>query len=66
MKSANDGQKLQVINFIDKFEPNFKNTTYHRDLKMMRLKYIFKDISQLELKKDVNYLRSIKQIANGK
>jgi hypothetical protein len=66
MKSANDGQKLKLIDCIDKLDYKFKGTIFYSELKMMRLKYIYKDISYIELNKDVDYLRNIRQIARSK
>ena len=56
-------QKQKVIFFIDQLrEEMFNNTIYDSELKMLRKKYIYKDISGNELVKDVEYLINMKNI----
>jgi hypothetical protein len=56
-------QKQKVIFFIDQLrEEMFNNTIYDSELKMLRKKYIYKDISNNELVKDVEYLINMKNI----
>ena len=60
---VNEKNKLDVINFIDNLRDEmFKNTIYDSELKMLRKKYIYKDISGGELVKDVEYLINMKNI----
>jgi len=63
---ANDKSKLLVIRAIDKFQPKLVKTTYERDLLNLRKKYIYKDISVAELKKDIIYLKSIRNLLKRK
>lgn len=56
--------KMVVIYFINKNYKYLKGTTYGIDLKSMRKKYIYKDISDGEFIKDIQYLRSVKNIFN--
>jgi len=60
---ATDGQKTKIIEKIDLLLLIFPTTSWTRELTMMRLKYIYKDISHLELKKDFTYLKNIAEIA---
>lgn len=59
---ADDKNKLDVISSIDKLQPKLRSTIYERELKSMREKYVFKDISYQEFLKDVYYLKQIKKI----
>jgi hypothetical protein len=59
---TDDKTKMKVIIFIDKIKPKLENTLYHKELIDLRKKYIYKDISQEELKRDVTYLKTIKRI----
>lgn len=59
----NEEAKLKVIRMIDKLRNEmFKGTIYDGELKMLRKKYIYKDISKEELIKDVLYLKNMKNI----
>ena len=60
---ATDGQKTKIIEKIDLLLHIFPRTSWSRELTMMRLKYIYKDISHAELKKDFTYLKNIAEIA---
>jgi hypothetical protein len=57
-----DKAKIKVISFIDKIEDKFIHTLYERELRQLRNKYIFKDISNAELIKDINYLKELNTI----
>lgn len=59
---TDDKTKMKVIIFIDKIEPKLENTLYHKELIALRKKYIYKDICNEELKRDVVYLKNIKKI----
>ena len=59
---TDDKTKMKVIIFIDKVRPKLKGTVYNNELLDLRKKYIYKDVSQEELKSDVVYLKNIKKI----
>jgi hypothetical protein len=59
---VNDKTKSKVIWQIDKNLNKVKGTIYEKELKMMRSKYIYKDIDTEQLIKDVKYLKCIKQL----
>ena len=59
---ANENNKLKVIFFINKYLKEFQGTTYESDLKALRKKYIYKDISDGEIEKDVLFLKRIKML----
>ena len=57
-----DKLKIEVISTIDKLENYFDSSIYKKELKMLRLKYIYKDISNQELLKDIKYLKDLYSI----
>lgn len=57
-----DDIKLKVIFTIDNLRPHFVGTVYASELRGLRRKYIYKDISFDELKLDVEWLKNIKKI----
>jgi hypothetical protein len=59
---VNDKTKSKVIWQIDNNLNKVKGTIYEKELKMMRSKYIYKDIDTEQLVKDVKYLKCIKQL----
>ncbi len=59
---TDDKTKMKVIIFIDKVRPKLEGTAYNNELLSLRKKYIYKDICQEELKKDIVYLKNIKRI----
>jgi hypothetical protein len=59
---VDDKRKIKIIWFIDLLEDRFKDSVYSGELKMMRLRYIYKDISEVDLKKDVEWLKNLKKI----
>jgi hypothetical protein len=59
---VNDKTKSKVIWQIDNNLNKVKGTIYEKELKMMRSKYIYKDIDTEQLIKDVKYLKCIKQL----
>ena len=59
---TDDKTKMKVIIFIDKVRPKLQGTVYNNELLDLRKKYIYKDVSQEELKSDVVYLKNIKRI----
>lgn len=54
--------KNKVIQKINSIQPKLKYTIYYRDLEQLRNKYIFKDISIGEFKKDVRVIKLINEI----
>ena len=61
-----DKEKLRVIYIIDYASPRLRDSIYGRELKMMRLKYIYKDIGNNEYQNDMEYLKNIiKMIKNN-
>jgi hypothetical protein len=65
----NDEMKKKVIVYIDYLlEKGWNETAFRIDLNNLRSKYIFKDISLNEFKKDINWLgdlRRLDQLRNG-
>jgi hypothetical protein len=61
---VDDEMKLKVIFTIDKLSRHFTGTIYASELRGLRRKYIYKDISLDELIKDVEWIKNLKQIAN--
>ena len=55
-----DSKKIKVIWWINKWSPVIKGSQYHRELLQMKKRYIYKDISRDEWKKDITYLKNIK------
>lgn len=54
--------KDKVIQKINRIQPKLKYTIYYRDLEQLRNKYIFKDISISEFKRDIKTINLINQI----
>jgi hypothetical protein len=54
-----DKQKQEVIWFIDDNIAEFYGTTFFADLKMLKYKYIYKDISHGDYYEDLNYLNAL-------
>jgi hypothetical protein len=54
--------KIEVISTIDKLQNYFNSSIYKKELKMLRLKYIYKDISNGELLNDIKYLKNLHSI----
>lgn len=63
MKRLNDEAKTKVIRMINEIQPKFKYTIYYRDLNQIRLRYIYKDISMAEFKKDIRTIKLINDIS---
>ena len=58
-----DHLKISLIFFIEKIYPHFEDSKIYRmELKAMRARYIYKDISKAEFLKDVAYLKNLKDI----
>jgi predicted transposase YbfD/YdcC len=57
-----DAQKLRVIKKIDSMMLLFKNTIYYKDLEEIKLRYIYKDVSQNDYKIDCVTLKLIYNI----
>jgi hypothetical protein len=66
MKSVDDGTKMKVIRLVDRIKADFVGTTYARDLRAIRNKYIYKDISFSELEVDLNKIKDINNIKKNK
>lgn len=45
MKTLNYDYKMKFINIIDRLNTRLKNTIYERELREMRSRYIYKDVS---------------------
>jgi hypothetical protein len=56
-------KKTRVIQKINSIQPKFKYTIYYYDLERIKNKYIYKDISIIELKKDLKTLKLINDIS---
>ena len=59
-----DSKKINIIFLIDKYLPALKGSCYSIELKQMRLKYVYKDISQNDYDKDLQYIKDIKDMLN--
>jgi hypothetical protein len=59
---VNDIDKLKIISQIDELLNQLGGSIYERELKMLRLKYIYKDISNSELVIDIKYLKEMRDI----
>jgi hypothetical protein len=58
-------KKIQLIGFIDFYSSRFvKKSLFTKELNQMRNKYIYKDISLDEFKKDKEYLKNVKELLN--
>jgi hypothetical protein len=58
-------KKVQLIGFIDFYSSRFvKKSLMTRELNQLRNKYIYKDISLDEFKKDKEYLKNVKELLN--
>ena len=62
MKTLNYDQKTRVILKINSIQPKLRYTIYYKDLESLRNKYIYKDISITEFKKDYRTLKLINEI----
>jgi len=57
-----DETKIKVIHFINKYEDYLRGTSLERDIKSIKKRYIYKDISNDEFKKDILYLQRVKML----
>lgn len=55
-------QKQEIIWWIDDNISEFSGTIFFADLKMMRYKYIYKDLSRADYLVDVMYLRALRNL----
>jgi vacuolar-type H+-ATPase subunit C/Vma6 len=62
---VNDEMKLKVIFTIDKLSRHFTGTIYASELRGLRRKYIYKDISLLQLKLDVDWLKNLIKLSKS-
>jgi len=61
-----DEKKNQLVSFIDIVAAKFpEKCLFTIELNRMKKRYIFKDICVEEYKKDVEYLKNVKQILQG-
>jgi hypothetical protein len=59
----NDEMKKRVIDLIDYFlETGWSHTAYRLELKNMRSKYIYKDISPNQFRDDIKWLKCLRDI----
>jgi hypothetical protein len=54
--------KLEFIFSIDRWLPLVKNSVYEKELKDLRRKYIYKDVSTEDFKKDLEFIDNIKSM----
>ena len=54
--------KIKVIHFCNDISKKTIGTIYHKDIRAIKNRYIYKDISIDEFKKDVQYLNNLKNI----
>lgn len=57
-----DKEKQEVIWFIDENIDQFVGSVFFTDLKMMRYKYIYKDLSRADYYSDLVYLRALRNL----
>lgn len=58
-----DKIKMKVVCYIDEMAPKFTGTIYSSELRGIRTRYIYKDISLEELKRDVPKLKEYKKLS---
>ena len=61
---VHDKQKTKVVFAIDYLAKRFSGTIYEQELKLLRKKYIYKDISVEEYSRDRFYLIELKKLLN--
>lgn len=61
-----DIKKIKTIAFIDKSLITLKGSIYEKSLNTLRSKYVYKDISSDDYKKDMMFLHSIFNILQTK
>ena len=54
--------KQKMIDLMESLEDDLNQTVYSRELRELKAKYIFKDISWYEISKDYQYLKSLNEI----
>lgn len=60
---VSNSQKQQVIFYINEIEDKFKlSKNYFKELKSIKDKYIFMEINDSDFKKDIEYLKKVKDI----
>jgi len=58
--------KIEVVDYINNNIDHFpQKSLFRRELKQMKAKYIYKDISVPELKKDIEYLKNVNRFIYG-
>lgn len=60
---VSNSQKKQVIFYINEIEDKFKlSKNYFKELKSIKDKYIFMEVNDIDFKKDIEYLKKVKDI----
>ncbi len=54
--------QLEIIKVIEVLESEFDSKYQKRELEQLRKKYIFKDVPNSEMVKDVKYLKALKAV----
>lgn len=57
-----DKHKIKVIHFCNDISKKTVGTAYHKDVRALKNKYIYKDISLAEFGRDVQWLKDLKKI----
>jgi hypothetical protein len=57
-----DAKKVRVIRKVDSMMLLFKKTSYYKDLEEIKLRYIYKDVSENDYKRDYVRLKLIYNI----
>ena len=57
-----DKDKLEVIFSIDRWLPLVKESVYEKELKDLRRKYVYKDVSTDDWKKDLKLIEDVKMM----
>jgi hypothetical protein len=63
MRTLDYEKKTRVIQKINSIQPKFRYTIYYRELEQMKKKYIYKDISENDFKRDLRTLKLINDIS---
>jgi hypothetical protein len=58
----NEELQLEIIKVIEVLESEFDSKYQKRELEQLRKKYIFKDVPNSEMVKDVKYLKALKAV----
>ena len=58
----NEELQLEIINVIEILESEFDSQYQKNELEQLRKKYIFKDVPNSEMVRDVKYLKALKAV----